>query len=82
MTQTITIDNACYEVRELVLSDIQDLLGREGLNWGLELFKRAVLVGGVPIGEAAASVPLRHFTKLTRAVNELNGNPEETDAKD
>jgi hypothetical protein len=79
--EKLTLDGVAYEIRQLVLGDVLDLLGKEGANFGLELIKRAVLLKGQPIGEGALSLPLRHFTALSKVVNKLNGN-EETEGND
>lgn len=71
-TKDVTTNDQNYVVRELLLGDVVDLLGRDGMNFSLELFKRAVIFNGEPIGDGALLLPLASFTELSRAVNELN----------
>lgn len=70
--QTKVIDGVSYTVRELYLRDVEDLLGKEGVNFSIELFRRAVLRDGQPIGEASGDLPLKVYTVLTKIVNKLN----------
>ena len=75
--QTRTIDGVSYEIRELRLRDVDDLFGKEGVNFSAEIFKRAVYRDGQPIGESAGDLSVRAYTTLLRVVNKLNSPEDE-----
>lgn len=74
--ETKTIDDTTYEVAELTLGDVEDLLGKDGVNFSVEIFKRAVFKNGIAIGEEAKAIPMRHYGALQKIVTRLNTNTE------